>query len=52
MEDNKEFLKCFYCDIEDGTVTKVLDPFLLEVCNEEVEVNLCPNCYNDRYDEI
>ena len=45
-------MKCDYCEEEKDDVTSVLDPFCLEINDEEVRVNLCNECYGNRSDEI
>lgn len=45
-------LKCEGCGKRDETVVRDLDPYALEIHEEEVEADLCPDCFQERKDDI
>ena len=47
-----KYLKCEDCDKEDKTVCSTTCPYADEIDGIEVEVDLCPDCYEDRAMEI
>lgn len=48
----KKFLECNDCHVKSAEVQVCNDPYCLEINDEEVEVQLCDNCYSDRVMEI
>ena len=48
-EDQKNcFPKCEVCGVHDGTVDKMIDPYRHDMFNEDVEITICEDCYNDK----
>lgn len=47
-----EYLKCEDCDKEDKTVCETICPYNADINNIEIPVHLCPECYQDRADDI
>jgi hypothetical protein len=45
-------LKCDDCEKEDETVQDTFCPFAADINNEEVQANLCPDCYHERCMDI
>jgi hypothetical protein len=43
---------CQSCGKDSEDVVECLDPYALEINDEEVEVVLCPDCLQDRADDI
>jgi len=52
MDLFEEELKCQYCGKRDDTVVLCNDPFTLEIEGEEVEICVCPDCYEERLYDI
>jgi len=48
----KEYLKCDDCGREDETVVETYCPFAWEINDKKVEMNLCPQCRENRADDI
>ena len=48
----KQFLTCEGCNRAKKDVQTCNDPYALDVYNEEVEVNLCDDCYSERVADI
>ncbi len=44
--------KCDCCGKETPDVAKCLDPYSAEINDEEVELYLCLECYQDKQDDI
>ena len=47
-----EYLKCESCDKEDETVQTIECPFTKEIYGDSVMIDLCPDCFQDRVDDI
>ena len=52
MQDDTEFLVCQICGRSDETVRDVIDPYNQDVNDDEVEMTLCPDCRQDRADDV
>lgn len=44
----EEFLKCEDCGVQNETVITTICPYAQEITDEEIEVDLCPDCYDER----
>ena len=43
---------CTYCGKDKPDVSERFDPFSFEINDEEIEVDICDDCYAERRDEI
>jgi|LGOV01.1.fsa_nt_gb hypothetical protein len=47
-----DYLTCDHCNKCNADVKKIMDPFMEEIHEEEVEVTLCSDCYTERMQDI
>ncbi len=43
----EESLTCYKCGKTDGSVSVDLDPYLLQIEEVEIDITVCPDCYDD-----
>jgi hypothetical protein len=52
IKTNETLLTCQGCGVVDATVTETVDPYALEIHEEEIECTLCDKCYHEAGQEI
>ena len=52
MKEQKKFEECPCCGKTNSEVTTKLDPFALEIYNEEIEMTACEECFYQRAMDI
>ena len=47
-----DLLECMFCHKQTPDVRPTLDPYAREINEEDIEVDICDDCYQDRCDDI
>ena len=51
-QEEIEMLKCEQCGATSPEVVETCCPFAMEIYDEMIPMNLCPDCYQERCDDI
>ena len=52
MDDTQTNLECESCHERKPGVKNCIDPYMADVNNEEIYVDLCDDCYSDKVGDI